>query len=64
MYNDTSIEISIINDDALNKNKDYYHRIEVPKDADVKTAKCKYRNGILELSFKRRKTKRKKNPDE
>jgi HSP20 family molecular chaperone IbpA len=49
MYNDTSIEISIINDDALNKN---YRLIEVPKDADVKTAKCKYRNGILELSFK------------
>ena len=44
IYNDRSIEISI--DDRI---------IEVPKDADSETAKCTYRNGILEITFKQKK---------
>jgi HSP20 family molecular chaperone IbpA len=54
IYNDRSIEISI-DDDTLQKNKKYYRIIEVPKDADIETAKCTYRNGILEITFKQKK---------
>jgi HSP20 family protein len=54
IYNDRSIEISI-DDDTLQKNKQYYRIIEVPKDADIETAKCTYRNGILEITFKQKK---------
>jgi HSP20 family molecular chaperone IbpA len=59
IYNDSSIEISI-DDDTLQKNKKYYCIIEVPKDADIETAKRTYRNGILEITFKQKKIKRKK----
>lgn len=31
--------------------KKYYRLIEVPKDADIETSKCRYRNGILRLTF-------------
>ena len=54
IYNDKSIEISI-DDDTLQKNKKYYRIIEVPKDADIETAKCTYRNSILEITFKQKK---------
>lgn len=54
IYNDRSIEISI-DDDTLQKNKKYYRIIEVPKDADSETAKCTYRNGTLEITFKQKK---------
>jgi hypothetical protein len=29
--------------------------MEVPKDADIETAKCTYRNGVLEATFKQKK---------
>ncbi len=54
IYNDTSIEISV-DYDTLQKNKKYYRIIDVPKDADIETAKCTYRNGILEITFKQKK---------
>jgi HSP20 family molecular chaperone IbpA len=54
-YNDSSIEISIDDDSTLQKNKKYYRIVEVPKDADIETAKCTYRNGILEITFKQKK---------
>jgi HSP20 family molecular chaperone IbpA len=59
IYNDTLIEISVNDDDTLQKNKKYYRIIEIPKDADIETAKCTYRNGILEITFKQKKSKRK-----
>jgi HSP20 family molecular chaperone IbpA len=57
IYNDSSIEVSIDNDNTPQKNKSYYRIIEVPKDADIETAKCTYRNGILEIIFKQKKCK-------
>jgi HSP20 family protein len=56
IYNDTSIEISV-DDNTLQKKKKYYRIIEVPKDANIETAKCTYRNGILEITFKQIKAK-------
>jgi HSP20 family molecular chaperone IbpA len=56
VYNDSSAEISIDNDgDPLQNNKKYYRIVEIPKDADIETAKCTYRNGILEITFKQKK---------
>jgi HSP20 family molecular chaperone IbpA len=56
VYNDSSVEISIDNDgDPLQNNKNYYRIVEIPKDADIETAKCTYRNGILEITFKQKK---------
>lgn len=54
-YNDSSTEISMDDDSTLQKNKKYYRIVEVPKDADIETAKCTYRNGILEITFKQKK---------
>jgi HSP20 family protein len=53
--NENSIEISIDIDDSLQNNKEYYRIVEVPKDADIETAKCTYRNGVLEAAFKQKK---------
>jgi HSP20 family molecular chaperone IbpA len=64
IYNDTSIEISVDDDGGiLQKKKKYYRIIEVPKDADIETAKCRYRNGVLEITFKQNKSKRKRSPN-
>lgn len=63
IYNDTSIEISVHDDTQQNKKK-YYHIIEVPKNANIETAKCTYRNGILEITFKQSKGKRKSVTDD
>lgn len=55
IYDDNSIEISIDDDgDSLQNNKKYYRIVEVPKDVDIETAKCTYRNGILEITFKQK----------
>jgi HSP20 family protein len=59
IYNDTSIEISVDDDTLQKKKKKYYRIIEVPKDADIETAKCTYKNGILAITFKQNKSKRK-----
>jgi len=53
VYNDKSVEISI-DDGLLQNNKKYYRVVEVPKDADIETAKCTHRNNILEITFKQK----------
>jgi HSP20 family molecular chaperone IbpA len=55
IYDDNSIEISIDDAHSLNNNK-YYRIVEVPKDADIETAKCTYRNGVMEITFKQKNT--------
>jgi HSP20 family molecular chaperone IbpA len=55
IYDDNSIEISIDDVHSLNNNK-YYRIIEVPKDADIETARCTYRNGVIEITFKQKNT--------
>jgi HSP20 family molecular chaperone IbpA len=55
IYDDNSIEISIDDAHSLNNNK-YYRIIEVPKDADIETARCTYRNGVIEITFKQKNT--------
>jgi HSP20 family molecular chaperone IbpA len=61
IYNDTSIEISV--DDTQQNKKKYYRIIEVPSEADIETAKCTYRNGVLEITFKQRKKEKKTSLD-
>lgn len=55
IYDDNSIEISIDDVHSLNNNK-YYRIVEVPKDADIETARCTYRNGVMEITFKQKNT--------
>lgn len=55
IYNNGSIEISVDDDGTLERSKKYYRIVEVPKDADIETAKCTYRNGILVITFKQKK---------
>jgi HSP20 family molecular chaperone IbpA len=55
IYDDNSIEISIDDAHSLNNNK-YYRIVEVPKDADIETARCTYRNGVMEITFKQKNT--------
>jgi HSP20 family molecular chaperone IbpA len=54
IYDDNSIEISIDDNDSLQNNEKYYRIVEIPKDADTETAKCTYRNGILEITFRQK----------
>jgi HSP20 family protein len=54
IYYDSSIEISTDDGHSLQKDKKYYHIVEVPKDANIETAKCTYRNGVLEVTFKQK----------
>ena len=53
IYDDNSIEISIDYAHSLNNNK-YYQIVKVPKDADIETARCTYRNGVMEITFKQK----------
>jgi HSP20 family molecular chaperone IbpA len=55
IYDDNSIEISIDDAHSLNNNK-YYRIVEVPKDADIETARCTCRNGVMEITFKQKNT--------
>jgi HSP20 family molecular chaperone IbpA len=55
IYDDNSIEISTDDAHLLNNNK-YYRIVEVPKDADIETARCTYRNGVMEITFKQKNT--------
>jgi HSP20 family molecular chaperone IbpA len=56
IYDDNSIEISIDDVHLLQSNKKYYRIVEVPKDADIETARCTYRNGVMEITFKQKNT--------
>jgi HSP20 family molecular chaperone IbpA len=56
IYDDNSIEISIDDAHLLQSNKKYYRIVKVPKDADIETAKCTYRNGVMEITFKQKNT--------
>jgi HSP20 family protein len=46
-------EVEVIANDPQRR---YHKTIELPQDADIETAKSKYHNGILEVTFNKKKT--------
>ncbi len=46
---DKAVEVT-----ANNPQRKYHKTIELPKDADIETAKSTYRNGILEITFSKK----------
>ncbi len=44
---------------ASNEKRKYYKEIELPEDVDIKTAKAKYNNGVLEIVIQKKKKEEK-----
>ncbi|MGA7369582.1 MAG: archaeal heat shock protein Hsp20 [Nitrososphaeraceae archaeon] len=49
---DSTLEVTTT--DAEGKARRYHERIELPEEADLATAKSKYNNGILEITFNKK----------